>query len=235
MCTLRVLIAVISCHTRQIYANAIRETWLPLVQGADVRFFRGHGATREPLPDEVWLDCPDDYASLPSKVQAVIRWALENGYDALAKCDDDVVLKPKDFLSSGFHLHDFNGHTNDDRASAKTPWGFLYTLSKRSMEIMAQAPLPPNNNDEAWTANTLVGHGIVLHNEPRYYLHRGKRRDFIPKAPRPLRAPPRLALMEEDTPGNGIAYAVFLHWSGFHATPDEVNIKEYYKLFKETQ
>jgi hypothetical protein len=28
---------------------------------------------------------------------------------------------------------------------------------------------------------------------------------------------------------------VFLHWNGYHATPDEVNIKEYYKLFKETQ
>jgi hypothetical protein len=41
--------------------------------------------------------------------------------------------------------------------------------------------------------------------------------------------------MDEVTPQNGIAYCVFLHWHGYHATPDEVNIKEYYRLFKETQ
>ena len=232
---MKTLIALITCHSRGAYADAQRDTWVKkLPENLEYRFFLGP-SSREPKEDEVFLDCDDSYGGLPSKVRAVVRWAVEHGYDYVVKIDDDTVLNPSAFLNSGYERYDFTGHVNDDKSKVLIPWGFLYVLSKRSMEIMAQAPLPPNNNDEAWTANTLVGHGIGLHNEPRYYLHRGKRRDFIPKAPRPLRAPPRLTLMEEDTPGNGIAYAVFLHWSGFHATPDEVNIKEYYKLYKETQ
>ena len=232
---MKTLIALITCHSRGAYADAQRDTWVKkLPESLEYRFFLGP-SNREPKADEVFLDCDDSYGGLPSKVRAVVRWAMEHGYDYTVKIDDDTVLNPSAFLNSGYERHDFTGHVNDDKSKVLVPWGFCYVLSKRSMEIMAQAPLPPNNNDEAWTANNLVGHGIVLHNEPRYYLHRGKRRDFIPKAPRPLRAPPRLTLMEEDTPGNGIAYAVFLHWSGFHATPDEVNIKEYYKLYKETQ
>jgi hypothetical protein len=41
--------------------------------------------------------------------------------------------------------------------------------------------------------------------------------------------------MDPETPKGGIAYCVFLHWAGYHATPDEVNIREYHRLFKETQ
>jgi hypothetical protein len=166
------------------------------------------------------------------------RWAFNNGYDHVAKCDDDVILKPTEFLNSGFQNHDFAGHTNDDRANVKIPWGFLYTLSRKSMEIMANAQLPHDFNDEAWCAHTLAQHGILLHHEMRYVLHRGRRSDFIVPRKRPLRAPtPRVDLKYLDVtdPRNGIAYCIFLHWFGYHATPDEVNIKEYHKLFKETQ
>jgi hypothetical protein len=103
------------------------------------------------------------------------------------------------------------------------------------MEIMANATLPHDFNDEAWCANTLAKHGILLHHEPRYVLHRGKRSDFIVPTKRPLRAPPRMSLMEEETSRDAIATCIFLHHFGYHATPDDVNIKEYHKMFKETQ
>jgi hypothetical protein len=232
------LLALINCHSRPGYANAQRETWIPKIpQGLDYKFFLGP-SDRAPRPDEVFLNCRDDYGGLPNKVQEVVRWTLEHGYENMAKIDDDVILKPAEFLSSGFQQHDFVGHTNNDRSVVKIPWGFLYTLSRKAMENMAISELPRDFNDEAWCANTLAYHGILLHHEPRYVLHRGKRSDFIVPTKRPLRAPkPRFDLnyLDVTDPSNGIAYCVFLHWLGYHATPDDVNIREYYKLFKETQ
>lgn len=235
--TQRLLIAIISCHTRMSYVQAQRETWIPRIPfGVDYKVFLGP-SDRNPLSDEVFLQCDDSYQGLPSKVRAVMAWAYDQGYDYVAKCDDDVILNPSEFLHSGYQHHDFNGHTNNDKASVKIPWGFLYTLSRKSMEIMENAQLPHDFNDEAWCANTLAQHGILLHHEPRYVLHRGKRSDFIVPAKRPLRAPPRVNLSHLGVadPMNGIAYCVFLHWFGYHATPDAVNIKEYHKLYKETQ
>ena len=235
---MRHLLALITCHTRQAYANAQRETWIPKIPaGLDYKFFLGPSEST-PGPDEVFLDCDDSYVGLPSKVRAACKWALDHGYDTGTKIDDDVVLKPTDFLNSLSNPKDFSGHTNFDGGVVKAPWGFIYTLSKRAMDIVVTSELPPNNNDEVWVANTLAYNGILLHHEPRYVLHRGKRSDFIVPAKRPLRAPkPRVDFSHMDVtdPRNGIAYCVFLHWFGYHSTPDSVNIAEYHKLFKEMQ
>ena len=230
------LIAIVSCKAHAAYRAAIRETWLSKVpkDKADAFFFMGRGAVATE-PDEIVLDCGDGYGSLPEKVQAIIKWALERGYTNLVKIDNDVILKVDEFLRSGFERWDFSGHTNSDTVATKIPWGFLYTLSQKSMEIMATEALPPNNNDEAFVAHTLAWHGILLHHEPRYVLHRGKRSDFLSPAKRPLRAPPRMQLMEEEINRGAIATCVFLHHFGYHATPDAVNIQEMHKIFKETQ
>jgi len=227
------LLSLITCHSRTAYADAQRETWIPKIPPElDYKFFLGP-SERAPRADEVFLDCDDSYKGLPSKVQAVYRWALEQGYEHVSKIDDDVILIPDKFVSSGYDTCDFQGHTNYDGGRVLVPWGFCYTLSRKAMEIMVNTPLPSNNNDEAWVAYTLAAHGIVLRHESRFHLHRGKRQDFIIPTKRPLRAPPRPTPAGTETPKDGIAYAVFLHWLGFHATPDDVNIKEYYKLYKE--
>ena len=232
---MKTLIALISCHARPQYADAQRETWITQVPaGLDYRFFLGQG-NREPKADEVFLSCDDSYRGLPNKVQETVRWALSYGYDYMLKIDDDVVLKPAVFASAGYNNYDFSGHINEDRQAVSAPWGFCYTLSRRAMEKVAQASLPPNNNDEVWVANTLAQHGITLHNENRYHLHKGNRQDFVARSPRPLRAPRRDRPLDEGIVQNGIAYCVFLHWLGFHATPDEVNIRTFHMLFKETQ
>lgn len=190
---------------------------------------------RTPGPDEIFLDCDDSYKGLPSKVKAACRWACDHGYEHIAKIDDDVVLNTAEFLASGFQNYEFVGHNNYDHTSVLIPWGFLYVLRQKSMEIVAGAHLPPNNNDEAWVARSLAEYGIVLHHEPRYHLYMGKRSDFCPNSPRTLRAPPRCRPVDPDTPAGGIAYCVYLNWNGFHETPHDVNIREYHKLYKETQ
>lgn len=224
-----ILIAVINCHTRQIYQDAVRETWLPLVQGADVRFFRGRGATREPLPDEVFLDCGDDYASLPDKVRAIARWALEHSYIYMVKLDDDVIIKPHQLIVS--IQGDFIGHRNDVRPFP-VPFGFCYTLSARSMKLVADAELPVGNNDEVWVTDTLAKEGIVLRHNPKYVMYTGKQEDFAASMTRPLRAPPRSKFIRsvEDP----FAWCMYLCYGpGYRNIPDERVVEEMKKLFKE--
>ena len=230
---MKTLLALVTCHSRGAYADAQRDTWIPNIPPElDYKFFLGP-STREPKTDEVFLDCDDSYGGLPSKVRAIMCWALEHEYDFVVKVDDDTIVNPLAFLKSGYQHHDFTGRINNDHGVIDTPWGFFYVLSKSAMEIMASSALPGNNNDEMWISHALKKHDIILHREYRYYLHRGKREELMPKIPRPLRAPRRPTAIEEITAHDSIAYCVFLHWSGFHSTPDEVNIKEYHKLYKE--
>src|SRR5665213_3967897 len=92
----KTLLGIINCHSRPQYANAQRETWIPKIpSGLDYKFFLGP-SERTPGPDEVFLQCDDAYWGLPTKVQAMCRWAFEQGYDTLTKIDDDVILKPSE-------------------------------------------------------------------------------------------------------------------------------------------
>jgi hypothetical protein len=118
---MKTLLAIISCHARPQYRDAQRSTWITMVpKEADYRFFMGP-STSVPKEDEVLLDCDDSYQGLPSKVQAVVLWALDQGYDYVVKVDDDVVLWPTRFMNSGYHNYDFTGHTNEDQGRVTAP------------------------------------------------------------------------------------------------------------------
>jgi Galactosyltransferase len=222
---------VVSCHTREEYSDAIRSTWLTSVpEGLDVKFFRGRGAVREPKSDEVWLDCRDDYEGLPNKVQEITRWAYEHGYEYIAKVDDDVVVKPTAWLNS-FHRCDFTGCREIECKpnEIQTPYGFFYVLNRKTMKLVIDEPLPIHGNDEAWISTALYKKGIFLDNDPRYYLHRGER----PKPTvRALRAPVRPRPPVRTPLPDAFAWCVYLNWNGFHQTPKEELMKEYYYLYE---
>jgi hypothetical protein len=213
----------------------------------DVRFFRGRGATREPLEDEVFLDCGDAYLELPEKVKAAMSWAYKNGYDYTAKVDDDVVVKPKEWFS-GFLRVDFSGWQDPGCkvGEIRTPWGFFYVLSRRSMELVVNSPLPGSpgalhnyvhGNDEAWVSSVLHCKNIFLTNDSRYFLYMGKRpKEEYPK--RPLRAPIR-PLAPTVVP-NWFAACVYLNWpdchnvgTNNHSIDTKAILTEFYKVFKE--
>jgi hypothetical protein len=230
---MKTLIAVVSCRSRQNYADAIRNTWLPLVPAdkADVRFFVGRGEHTEFPADVVELDCDDSYQGLPEKVRCIVRWALTNGYDHALKCDDDVVLLPVDLLQSGYERYDFVGHRSSNKA-LPAPYGFCYWMSRRSMEIVAESELPSTNYDEGWVTLKLQEKGIDLHHDARYHLHLGKRTDFVSKRA-PLRAPPRTA-PAMPTPASGtFAWCMYIAWVGYKLLPAERNIAEMKKVFAE--
>lgn len=236
---MKILMAVVNCHTREQHAEAVRSTWLQRVVGADVKIFRGQGATREPMEHEVFLDCDDTYEGLPKKVKAIITWALERGYDYVLKIDDDVVVSPSKMLNSGFTDHDFVGCK--DYAGVKpgeidTPWGFCYWLSKRAMEVVAAAPIPGepgsthsyyHNNDEAWVSTVLYINKIYLHSDRRYFLWRGKRPES--NVPRGLRAPKRPEPIQEMPPEGCFAVCLYID-CGYHDLPAETIVAEYLRL-----
>jgi len=151
------LIAVVTCEKFRSRADAQRQTWVPLIR-ADVRFFLGK-QDRDPLPDEVFLDVPDDYHSLPQKVRAMNQWALANGYDKGLKLDDDTYVVP-DRMMAAVPTQDYVGFLN---ATPPKPWcsGFCYWLSERAMRIIAAAEIPAGEwAEDRWVGGVLYDHGI---------------------------------------------------------------------------
>jgi hypothetical protein len=156
--------------------QAVRDTWLKDVT-YDYRFFYGKPATvKHPLPDEVFLDAPDDYLHSTGKLRAMIRYALDNGYDRLLKIDDDVFVHwdrllanvPEgDYCGGG----PFGGHPFGSYCS-----GAIYWLSRRAMEIIVAAP------EISWAEDRHVGEvmkraGIAPHFEFRYFIAPPTRRN----------------------------------------------------------
>lgn len=228
----RTLIAIIHARHRKAWRDAVRSTWLPQVpqDKADAFFFVGQG---EPLGDPegvVQLACSDKYEHLPEKIRALCKWALEKGYGNLLKCDDDVLLRSKDFLSSGFEKYPYSGRSNRPESLYPIPMGFGYVLDQQCMNIIAQAALPGDgsNDDEKWVAYNLSQNGIFLQDEKRYYLHQ-MRLPIEEKPRRSLRAPKRpVPDMNQwgNTPNPG-TFSYCVHIAGETAE----KIEEYKKLW----
>ena len=203
----RVLIAVVNARHRDQWRGVVRSTWMAQVppDKADAFFFMGNGESREFLKDEVALDCSDKYEHLPEKIQNICKWTLERDYHHMLKCDDDCVLKPKAMLDSGYEKYDFSGKANRPPQPYVVSFGFNYWLSRKSMEVVAAAPLPPDgsNDDEKWVAKHLWDHGIALHNDDRYRLHTGwevfpemmfnRRALRVSRVPAPIKDPEMLS------------------------------------------
>src|SRR5438309_346808 len=89
----------------------------PLLRGIiDYRFVLGAGSqylTIGERNDELILPVRDDYVALPVKMRAAFRWAVENEYDYVFKCDRDTFIHADRLLASArehFEAgHDFVG------------------------------------------------------------------------------------------------------------------------------
>lgn len=184
---MKILIAVITCHHMRARANAQRETWVPDVHGADVRFFLGRPASISPAErpatsiqphpvvpaaDEIFLDVPDDYKGLPAKVQAMWKWAHDNGYEFGLKLDDDVYLQPGRALASGFEKHDYVGRLRGASGIYPAPYasGFSYWLSRKAMKIIADTSLNGDVAEDRFVGNALHAKGISCHADYRYVV-----------------------------------------------------------------
>lgn len=232
---LKTLIAVVNARHRQAtWANIVRETWLPLVQGkADAFFFVGRGEPGDfnELPaDTVVLDCDDSYQGLPEKIRAIMRWAHAHGYEHVLKCDDDVILDVDRILASGYDQHDYTGKANrpiTPDTPFVVPMGFNYWVSRRCMESLLEAPLPENSNDdEKWVAANLYYRlNVKLHDDQRYRLHYGTAISRPLRMNRPLRQS-----FNAVYPGE-FSWCIFLEGNSGNRIPIEHKLSEFRKVF----
>ena len=157
----RVLIAISSCErdSNNGFNDAVRKTWLNNAK-VDYKFFKGIGGT-ESHDDEVILDCKDDYLSLPEKTLEILKWALDNNYDYVFKCDTDTYVVLDRLLSSDFRNWDYIGHFNAPIGIPNVVYRTLYTwasggsgyfLSKKAAEIIVKL----NSTEKAMCPNLRI-------------------------------------------------------------------------------
>jgi len=143
-----IIICIKSCKRDQYngYNDNCRTTWLQDLRGANYCFVLGNGATRL-HPDELILNCGDDYNSLPHKTQELCKWVVTQDYDFMAAVDTDTFVIPDRFLSSGFDKYDYYGYFNGEIGKPKEVYWCLYAwasggsgyfLSKRAAQIIAE-------------------------------------------------------------------------------------------------
>jgi hypothetical protein len=161
----RKLVAVMTCHQKRAWADAQRATWVKDIVGrgyADVKFFLGQGA-HEAKPDEIRVFCPDDYASIPLKVQAICKYADYHCYDYVAKCDDDVYIAPERFPALPLTA-DYIGRFRSPYGSvypSSFASGFFYWLSNSAAKIVAETKWNGDWMDERFVATALARQGIT--------------------------------------------------------------------------
>ncbi len=175
---MRPLIAITSCHKYRDRADAQRETWLKDLpaDSADVKFFLGQGGAAQ-RDDEVILDVDDGYYGLVAKVQAICKWALEQGYEHMFKTDDDVYVQPGRLLSSGYEAYDYAGRLRGPSGGYPAPYasGLGYWLNRNAMRVLAEAPLDNHQAEDRWVGNQLCKAGILCRADYRYVVIRSKR------------------------------------------------------------
>lgn len=151
---MKVLLAIKSCarDAENGFNDAIRDTWLRGLTGANYVFVLGRGA-RHTKPDELILPCPDDYYGLPYKTKSLLQWSVGQDFDYTFLCDTDTYVHTPRLLHSGFANSDyvgwFNGPVGINRAVygrcyAWASGGSGYWLSKQAAKLVADAdPMGP--------------------------------------------------------------------------------------------
>jgi hypothetical protein len=172
--TPKALIAILTCKSYKARMDLLERTWLPLARarGLDMQVFDGQR-----------LGVPDDYANFYLKVKAVCRYALANGYDYLLKLDDDTYLCPERFGVieedyAGIRIPANDGGSSRLGVSAKPSGtypldyasGGAYWLSRKAMQIIADALWGNDWAEDRWIGHVLQAQGIPFTELPDYAL-----------------------------------------------------------------
>jgi hypothetical protein len=172
---------------------AQRETWIkdiaPFSSYVDFKYFYGNPtrngnvggeweskerAKPTSKGDEIVLDCPDDYEGLPHKIQAIYKYALDNGYDYVLKVDDDTWVYVDRMMRCGFENYDQMGYGNCTHKSTSCrcyiTGGAGYWISQKAMRMVVNAPVT------SWAEDLWVG--SVLRKDPS--IKKQQHNGFLP-------------------------------------------------------
>jgi hypothetical protein len=178
---MRCVIGVTTCHLSKYAPKVLaqRETWVPDAKGViDVRFIHCGTPTSRPfLLDEVFCNGSDSYMGRPSKIRGMCQWALHEGYDYVLKTDDDVYIDIPVLMRTLVIDGDYMGRAcfggikpTDKNEQAPFASGFAYWLSRRAMQVIADAPDPGDALEDRWVGNLLYHAGIELISEPDRFI-----------------------------------------------------------------
>jgi len=173
----RPIILISSCKrdVENGYNQSIRDTW-GANSAIDFKFFLGRGNTVK-HPDEVLLDVPDDYYSLPAKTQESIRWALEHGYTNCFRSFTDTFIDTKRLLETDYNRASYIGNTSNAPGFVFCHGGPGYWLRKDAMEIVVNTIITPNwNFEDQWVGRVLLDNSITAVHDNKYSMGLSYRR-----------------------------------------------------------
>lgn len=168
---------LISSCKRDVFngANqAIRDTW-----GADsaIPYFfllgKENGITMQ--RDEIVLDVPDDYLSLPFKSREGKRWALATGFDFFFQCFTDTFIDTERLAASGYEKHDYTGNLAVGWKISFAHGGPGYWTSKKCAKVLIDRAIEGNHFPETdryedqWTGRILGG-SVQCWDDKRYSM-----------------------------------------------------------------
>lgn len=161
---MKILFSILSCPSMRQFEVAQEETWLrDLPSGVDYHFFVG----QLPGPKGIPLNVGDNFDDVTEKSVVMHRWALGHDYDFVFKADLDTFVRPVELLQSGFEQFNYTGGQNT-QGVAFASGGSGYWLSKRALQIVADAKISPGPAEDLHVATVLYAQGITLHADPRY-------------------------------------------------------------------
>jgi hypothetical protein len=179
---------------QQKRVNTMRETWLKDLP-VDYKFFYGNklrppetrkGQTpitlREPLADEVYLNCGDNYTSNPAKMKEMCKYAGNEGYDYLIRVDDDTFVYPNHLLLENWLGHDYSGSGRENFH----PGGCM-VLSRRAMGFIIDAPIT-NWADDVWIGSVMQKHRVPMNFLPSIHNEFGEGYRVNPDTVKPGRS-----------------------------------------------
>jgi galactosyltransferase len=185
------LLALFTCHDyvykagRKVSAYPVRPktdrrapikaTWLKDVDIPYKWFFGSSPEGQFPQEDEVFLDCPDDYHSLPYKTRAIAQWAVANGYDRIIKVDDDTYIHWDRFRTRPL-LSDPDIEYSGTCWAWDTPgyaYGGCYVLAGKMLQAVANAEIKEHITvEDAWVGGVAINNGIRFVNDKSiFYGH----------------------------------------------------------------
>jgi hypothetical protein len=178
---MKILLAVFSCHQynykfddpcmKDWYirpdvdrVSALRDTWLKDVT-VDYVVVKGRPtAGQVPLPDEIFVDAPDDYQHSALKLKELVQYALALGYDYILKIDDDVFVYWDRILQNLPTTEDYVGGGPSGFAA-----GCAYWLSSKAMKLLAALPCFRWQEDY-WCGCAMERHKVPFTKDARYYI-----------------------------------------------------------------
>ena len=135
-----------------------------------VRFFIGDSDPTE--ADEIALDCPDNYFSLPQKTKLSLEWALKQDYTHYFRAFTDTFIDTARLRASHFAEADYAGNPFQHGTRGFFMHGGPgYWLSRRAAELVCAAELSITEQlEDQWVGRCLVDTDVTVKCDYRYSM-----------------------------------------------------------------